>query len=90
MSACGITSCIKIDKLLVVNILLTFCNDVHNNVAYTVKSVLAATQKEDQKLLSKTDYHLMKVKSTAECSNRAYFPPFIKLPFVFKTFVLYI
>ena len=38
-------------------------------------------KKEDQKLAFKTDYHLMQVKSIAECS-------FSKLPFVVKTFVL--
>ena len=30
------------------------------------------TQKEDQKLVFKTDYHLMQVKSIAECSKRAF------------------
>ena len=35
----------------------------------TVKPVLAATQKEDQNLVFKTDYPLMQVKSIAECSK---------------------
>ena len=32
----------------------------------------AATQKEDQKLVFKTNYRLMQVKSIAECSKRAF------------------
>ena len=64
------------------------------NIGYS-KTCLkqAATQKEDQKLFFKTDYHLMQVKSTAECSKNAsrehsaILSTFIKLPFVFKTFV---
>ena len=50
-----------------------------------------ATQKEDQKLVFKTDYRLMQVKSIAECSlleHSAILLTFIKLPFVFKTFIL--
>ena len=41
-------------------------------------------------LFFKTDYCLMQVKSIAECSKRAFCNTFdlIKLPFVFKTFVL--
>ena len=48
------------------------------------------TQKEDQKLVFKTDYRLMKVKSIAECplEHSAILLTFIKLQFVFKTFVL--
>ena len=42
--------------------------------------------KEDQKLLFKTDYSLMQVKSIAECS--AILSTFFDLPFYFKTFVL--
>ena len=38
----------------------------------SVKPVLRATQKEDQKLVFKTDYCLMQVKSIAECSKRAF------------------
>ena len=55
-----------------------------------VKPVLSGHQKEDQKLVFKTDYHLMQVKSIAECSSEhsAILLTFIKLPFVFKTFVL--
>ena len=48
-----------------------------------------ATQTEDQKLNFNTDYCLMRVKSIAECSKHsAILSTFIKLPFVFKTFVL--
>ena len=36
----------------------------------TVKPVLSGHSKEDQKLVSKTDYRLMQVKSIAECSKR--------------------
>ena len=32
----------------------------------------AATQKEDQKLVFKTNYRLMQVKSIAECSKRSF------------------
>ena len=42
-------------------------------------------------MVFKTDYRLMQVKSIAECSKRehsAILLTFIKLPFVFKTFVL--
>ena len=48
-----------------------------------------ATQKEDQKLVFKTDYHLMQVKilQNAPREHSAILLTFIKLPFVFKTFV---
>ena len=61
---------------------------------YTVKPVLSGHPKKDQKLVFKTGYGLMKVKSIAECSKRAprehaaILSIFIKLPSVFKTFVL--
>ena len=47
------------------------------------KTCLQRPLKRRPKLVFKTDYHLMQVRSIAECS-------FIKLPFVFtvKTFVL--
>ena len=35
----------------------------------TVKHVLSSHSKRRQKLFFKTDYHLMKVKSIAECSD---------------------
>ena len=57
---------------------------------YTLKPVLSSHLKEDQKLVFK-DYRLMQVKCIAECSPRehsAILLAFIKLPFVFKTFVL--
>ena len=37
-----------------------------------VKPVLGRHSKEDQKLVFKTDYCLMQVKSIAECSKRAF------------------
>ena len=42
---------------------------------------------EDQKLVFKTDYCLMQVKSTPR-EHSAILSTFIKLPFVFKIFVL--
>ena len=50
-----------------------------------------STQKEDQKLVFKTDYRLMQVKNIAECSKREHssiLSTFIKLQFVIKIFVL--
>ena len=50
-----------------------------------------ATQKEDKKLVFKTDYHLLQVKSIAECSegeHSAILLAFIKLSFVVKIFAL--
>ena len=47
-----------------------------------------ATQKEDLKLVFKTVYRLMQVKSIAECILHAILSTFIKLPFIVKTFVL--
>ena len=49
------------------------------------------SQKEDQKLVFKTDYRLMQVKSIAECSKRehsAIRSTFNKVHFVFETLVL--
>ena len=46
---------------------------------------------KDQKLVFKTNYRLMQVKSIAECSkggHSAILSTFIKLPFVIKIFVL--
>ena len=51
----------------------------------------AATQKEDQKLVFKTDYPLMQVISIAEMlplEHSAILLTFIKLPFIIKIFVL--
>ena len=39
-------------------------------------------------MVFKTNYRLMQIKSIAECSKIAILSTFIKLPFVFKTFVL--
>ena len=59
---------------------------------YSKTCFKGATQKEDQKLVFKTDYWLMQVKSIAECSKRAFCNTldlhYILLPFVFQTFVL--
>ena len=56
----------------------------------TVKSGLSGHSKRRH---FKTDYRLLQVKSIAECSKRArehsaILSTFIKLPFVFKTYVL--
>ena len=44
-------------------------------VSKTVKPVLSGHSKEDQKLVFKTDYRLMQVKSMAEWSILQYFRP---------------
>ena len=55
----------------------------------TVKPVLSG-QSKAQKLVFKTDYRLMQVKSIAECSGEhsAILLTLIKLPFVINSFVL--
>ena len=61
------------------------------HILYTVKPVLSGHLKRTLKLVFKTDYRLMQVRSIAECSkgeHSAILSTFIKLPF--KTFVLYI
>ena len=50
-----------------------------------VKSVLSGDSNRRPKIVFKTDYRFMQVKSTAECSILS---TFTKLPFVFKTVVL--
>ena len=50
----------------------------------TVKPLENGHSQKDKKLVLKTKYCLMKVESIAECSPWS----FIKLPFVFKIFVL--
>ena len=59
---------------------------------YTVKPVLSSHSKVDQKLVFKTDYLLMQIKSIAECSKgsilQLILSTFIKLPYVIKIFVL--
>ena len=55
------------------------------------KSVLSSHSQIEQKWFFKTNYRLMHLKSIAECSKGSilqYFGPCIKLPHVFKTFVL--
>ena len=64
---------------------------IYINYLYTVKPVLNGHSQKDQKLVFKTKYRLMKVKSIAECSpleHSAILSTFIKLPFIIKTFVL--
>ena len=59
----------------------------------TVKPVFSGHSKKRPKLIFKTDYRLMQVKSIAECSKRehsAILSTFIKPPFVIKIFVLHI
>ena len=57
-------------------------NAIHynQNLKYS-KTCLKRPLKKDQTAVFKTDYHLMQVKSIAEC-------PFIKLPSVIKTLIL--
>ena len=57
---------------------------------HTVKPVFTANLKKDRKLVFKTNYRLMQVKSITECLREHYaiLLTFIKLPFVIKTFVL--
>ena len=63
---------------------------IREELFFTVKPVLNGPSKRRPKLFFKTNYHLMQVKSIAESSKRALCNTltFIKLPFVFKTFVL--
>ena len=54
------------------------------------KTCVNSHSQKDRKLVFKTNYHLIKVKSIAECSkgHSATFLTFIKLPFVTKIYVL--
>ena len=60
------------------------------NTVYSKTCLKRPLKKEDQKLFFNTDYRLMQVTSISECSKRAFCNTltFIKLLFVFKTFVL--
>ena len=59
------------------------------NYHCTVKPVLSGHSKRRPKIVFKTDYHLMQVKSIAECSRHsAILLTFIKLLFGIKIFVL--
>ena len=49
-----------------------FHNDKMDISAYTVKPVLSGHSKRESKLVFKTAYRLMQVKSIAECSKRAF------------------
>ena len=68
-------------------------NNLSGDLKYS-KTCLKLPLKKRHKMVFKTDYHLMQVKGIAESSKRAFcntfFLTFIKLRFVFKTFVLYI
>ena len=74
--------------------MLLILND--NNKLFYHKMYSNACLKRSLKITPKsvfnTNYRLMQVKSCAECSkgreHSAIFSTFIKLPFVFKTFVL--
>ena len=61
--------------------------------SFTENLCKTATLKKDQKLVFKTNYRLMQVKSIAECSkmlqgeHSAIVSTFIKLPYVIKIFV---
>ena len=55
-------------------------NSYHAELGYTLKPVLSGHSKRRPKLVFKTNYRIMQVKSNADC--------FIKLPFAIKTFVL--
>ena len=65
---------------------------VHQVSGYTVNLCKTATLKKDQKLVVKTNFRLMQVKSIAECSKGSilqnFGPSFIKLPFVIMIFAL--
>ena len=55
----------------------------------TVKPVLSSHSKRTQKLVFKTDYHLMQVKNIAECSKRSilqYFQPSLSYHFSLRPF----
>ena len=45
---------------------------VGSNKLITIKPVLSGHSKEDRKLVFKTNYRLMQVKSIVECSKRAF------------------
>ena len=53
---------------------------------FTVKPALNGLSQKERKLIFKTNFRLMQVKSMAECS--AIRSTFIKLPFVIKVLVL--
>ena len=60
------------------------CISVQLKIYITVKPVLNGHIQKDRKLVFKTNYRLMQVRSIAECSNKhsAILSTFIKLPFV--------
>ena len=68
-----------------INAMFTFQG---NGECYIVKSVSIGHSQKDQKLVFKTNYCLMQVKSIAERELSAILSTFIKRPFVIKIFVL--
>ena len=56
--------------------------DFPNHIETTVKPVLSGHSIRRPKMVFKTDYRLLQVKSIAKCNT------FINLPFVIKIFVL--
>ena len=61
-------------------------------LGYTAKPAFSGHSQRRQKLVFKTDYHIIQVKSIAECSKGSIlqcFRPSFKLPFVFKTYVFF-
>ena len=56
------------------------------------KTCLKQPHKKDQKLVSKTKYRLIQVRSIAECSleHSAMLSTYIKLSSVFKAFVFFL
>ena len=76
-----------------------FIIHLFENMIFKLASCKISTKTEDQKLIFKSNYRLMQVKNFAECSrmlqesillleHSAILSTLIKLPFVFKTFVL--
>ena len=61
----------------------------HSILVYSKTCLKWTLKRKTKNCLSKTDYRLMRVKSSEECSKHSVILlTFIKLPFVFKTFVL--
>ena len=74
-------------KILAILHLLLTLTAQKNSFDYTVKPVLAATQKEHQKLVFNTDYRLMQVKSIADGSKGSilqYFRPSLSYHLSFR------
>ena len=66
---------------------LSFKNNIFDFLRNTVKPVLSGHSKGRPKLVFKTNFRLMQVKSIAECwEHSAILSTFIKLPCVIKIF----